>query len=188
MGSRIRTVTYIYLLILFLGTVIPFGSKISYTLSNNYVLQIRWDYLVHVILYLPMPVLLGLTFSKRPSTGTLMDSPGTLPDSPGTSSGPSGTSSGPSGTLPDSPSLSEQGAHSAGTSSGAAIYWLLVVGGSLILTFFYEALQLVIPYRYFNINDMVSNMVGVFIGLVVLLVFPSTLRRIQVRVLGRSGR
>ena len=167
MGSRIRTVTYIYLLILFLGTVIPFGSKISYTLSNNYVLQIRWDYLVHVILYLPMPVLLGLTFSKRPSTGTLMDSPGTLPDSP---------------------SLSEQGAHSAGTSSGAAIYWLLGVGGSLILTFFYEALQLVIPYRYFNINDMVSNMVGVFIGLVVLLVFPSTLRRIQVRVLGRSGR
>jgi len=173
MGSRIRTVTYVYLLILLLGTVFPFGSKISYTLSNNYVLQIRWDYLIHVILYMPMPVLLGLTFSRRPGgnspgplSGTHSDtSQSTLPDAPGSSSSRS------TFLCPTSPSL----------------YWLLVIGGSLLLTFFYEALQLVIPYRYFNINDMLSNVVGVFVGLIALVLFPATLLRIQTRIFRGPG-
>ena len=58
---NIKNITYIYLLILLLGTVLPLNSVSSSTLNYNYTLHIRWDYLLHALVYIPLPVLLGLS-------------------------------------------------------------------------------------------------------------------------------
>ena len=62
---QIRTITYLYLLFLFLGAVLPL-TLVSSTLSNNYTFEIRWDYLLHALVYMPLPVVLGLFLKKDP--------------------------------------------------------------------------------------------------------------------------
>lgn len=107
----IRWLTAVYIIILFVGAVIPLGPA-AQPLNHNYILQIRWDYLVHVIIYLPMPLLMGFSLKKK------------------------------------------------------KLLWLRVIIILLFITTLFEVVQLVVPYRAFNINDMLANTLGILIGLI----------------------
>ncbi len=50
-----------YLLILLLLTVIPLNGEDS-ALNDNYLFSIRWDYIGHALVYLPLPVLISLVW------------------------------------------------------------------------------------------------------------------------------
>ncbi len=106
---NIKHITYIYLLILLLGAVLPLNSGSS-SLNDHYTLHIRWDYLLHALVYIPLPVLMGLSLKKGS--------------------------------------------------------WILIILFGLLFAVMFESLQLVIPYRAFNINDLIANGVGVIIGLI----------------------
>lgn len=49
------------------------------------------------------------------------------------------------------------------------VLWWLIIG--LIFASLCEAIQYPLPYRAWNINDMLANIFGIFIGFAVLLVF-----------------
>ena len=46
-----------------MGAVLPINGTDS-TLNNNYLLSIRWDYLIHALVYLPMFGLLRISNNK----------------------------------------------------------------------------------------------------------------------------
>ena len=54
----IKFITLSYLLVLLLGALLPLNSGVS--LNENYTMHIRWDYLLHALAYLPLPVLMWL--------------------------------------------------------------------------------------------------------------------------------
>ena len=118
---NIKFITYIYLVILLLGSVLSFNSGSS-SLNDNYTMYIRWDYLLHVLVYIPLPVLLGLWQINR---------------------------------IP---------------------FWIRIILFSLLITVMFEALQLVIPYRAFNINDLMANGVGATIGFMLILIWKGVSR------------
>lgn len=49
------------------------------------------------------------------------------------------------------------------------LYWLLL---GLFFASATEGLQYLLPYRAYNINDMMANMLGVFIGFLLIVIFP----------------
>ncbi|MCK5137851.1 MAG: VanZ family protein [Bacteroidales bacterium] len=122
---KIKYLTCIYLFIILLGTVLPLNSGSS-PLNDHYTLHIRWDYLLHVLVYVPLPLLLGLSLMKR--------------------------------------------SREQKQKFKAIRFWAQIVLLSLFITTLFECLQMVIPYRAFNINDLVANGVGAMLGLVGLLV------------------
>ena len=124
---KIKYVTYGYLLILLIGTLIPLGPM-NTTLNDNYTLNIRWDYLIHVLVYMPFPYLIWL-YQKRGSLES------------------------------DQPTGSK------------VKFWLLVILVPLITASLFEAMQIVLPYRRFNINDMLAGGIGGMIGLILIPVF-----------------
>ncbi len=67
MGLSRKSLVYIYILLLFLASVIPIGNRSSEILMNNYTLEIRWDYLLHAIIYLPLPIIMfyGLKQTRK---------------------------------------------------------------------------------------------------------------------------
>jgi glycopeptide antibiotics resistance protein len=111
-----KSIVYIYILILFLGSVVPIGNRSSDILMDNYTLDIRWDYLLHAILYLPLPLILmyGLRHFK----------------------------------------------------SRVMIRIILI---SILIPVLFEFIQMGVPYRNFNINDLMANSIGVILGWIVLL-------------------
>lgn len=109
--KNIKTITWIYLFILVLGSVLPLNSGSS-SLNNTYIVEVRSDYLLHVLVLLPLPVLLSLSLRSRTRI------------------------------------------------------WLRVVLLGILMVVFCESVQMLIPYRAFNINDMVANGAGALIGLV----------------------
>ncbi len=56
--------------------------------------------------------------------------------------------------------------------------WMPVILLSLVVVVLFETVQMLIPYRAFNINDLFANGVGVVIGLVLFAFLGRTLRRI----------
>jgi VanZ family protein len=117
-----RFLAWSYMLFLFLGAVLPInGGRI---LSDNYTFHIRWDYLLHFLIYLPLPVLMLLAYRKY---------------------------------------------------SRVWIYVLLFIG-TLGITILFEYLQTWLPYRSFNINDMIANGLGVMIGFAVIFFLPRSWR------------
>ena len=111
---NIKFITYNYLLILLLGSVLPL-NPVSSSMNDNYTLHIRWDYLLHALVYMPLPVLLGMYLKKGS--------------------------------------------------------WIRIVLFTLPVTVLLEVLQLAIPYRTFNINDLMANIVGATIGFMLIPVF-----------------
>lgn len=101
----------VYLGTLFLVMVIPLGN-VSAQLNNFSVLQLRLDYLVHGLVFVPLVFLWRMRF-------------------PG---------------------------HS---------FWLILAGG-LALASGLEVIQYLLPYRAWNINDLVGNGAGVLLGVGVL--------------------
>ncbi len=112
----------LYLLLLLAGALIPLGNGLA-TLSNNYTLNVRADYLLHALFYIPLPVVLLL--SKWGRKGG----------------------------------------------------WVPVILISLLVIILFESVQLLVPYRAFNINDLIANGVGVLIGLGLYVVFKGRLLR-----------
>lgn len=100
----------LYLLLLLVGALIPLGRG-SELLGNNYTFDIRADYLLHALVYIPLPLLLRLSRSGRKGG------------------------------------------------------WLAVIMVSLVVVILFETVQMLVPYRAFNINDLFANGVGVLIGL-----------------------
>ena len=100
----------LYLLLLLVGALIPLG-KGSELLGNNYTFDIRADYLLHALVYIPLPLLLLLSRSGRKGG------------------------------------------------------WLTLILVSLVVVILFETVQMLVPYRAFNINDLFANGVGVLIGL-----------------------
>ena len=149
MKSLVNRIPVLYLCILLLGTVIPLG-KGNTVLSDNYTLHIRWDYLLHALVYLPMPGLMWMWLREK--------------DRLRRSGSNQGSRSG------NNPHVTT-GDH---LGSGPGKILALAVMVSLVFTVLFEGLQLLIPYRAFNINDMVANGVGVVIGLAVVLLFRKT--------------
>ena len=123
---KINYIFYTYLIFLLLGTLLPLNSGSS--LNDHYTLNIRWDYLSHAIVYIPLPVLLGLRLKKG--------SPVQI-----------------------QPQIIR------------TRFWFFVAFFSLLFAALLESLQLVIPYRAFNINDLIANGVGAIIGLMLILIF-----------------
>ena len=113
---NIKWITWIYLLILVLGSVLPLNSGTS--LNNTYIVEVRSDYLLHVFVLLPLAVLVGLTL---------------------------------------------HGVY--GISGLSGLWWRVVLFGLLVVVFC-EGIQLLVPYRAFNINDMFANGIGALIGLI----------------------
>ena len=109
-AKLMRWITAVYITVLFVAAVIPLSAGTK-PLYHNYTFHIRWDYILHMIVYLPMPLLMGFSQKKR------------------------------------------------------ELLWVRVIVISLLITVMFEAVQLVVPYRAFNINDMLANALGVLIGL-----------------------
>ena len=108
--KNIKIITWLYLLILVLGSVLPLNN--GTTLNNNYIVEIRSDYLIHALVLLPLPLLLGLSLRKSSSL------------------------------------------------------WVKVILSGILMVIFCEGVQLLIPYRTFNINDLFANGVGLILGLI----------------------
>lgn len=101
-------------------------------MNETYVVQVRSDYLLHALVYLPMPLLLGLFLERGPVR----------------------------------------------QDRRKFLFWLGIILPSLLFTVLFEGVQLILPYRSFNINDMMANGLGVVIGL---LIMPFLWRRTSAR-------
>ena len=115
--SKTNSLGFLYVGLLLLGSVVPIGNQASDILMDNYTLDIRWDYLLHALIYLPLPLI--LFYGRRSIAG-----------------------------------------------SGA----IRLIFLSVFIPVLFEILQMVIPYRSFNINDMMANCFGVVLGWVLVLV------------------
>jgi VanZ family protein len=118
MHNKERLLLFLYLMILFLGATLPINGTDS-ALNNNYLLNIRWDYLLHALIYIPLYPLLLL--SQRNKSKTKIN--------------------------------------------------LILLTLSIIIAISLEAIQYIIPWRAFNVNDMVGNVVGVGIGIITITIF-----------------
>ena len=186
MALNFRTFTYLYLLILLAGTVIPFGN--STVLSDNYTMHIRWDYLLHALIYIPVPVLFFLSLRQGPGKGGSQQAgkreignqqvgeQAGLRQARNLQAGNQEFSNEQSG-------RQQAGNRQAG--SGRIMVTVMVV--SLLITVLFEGLQLIIPYRSFNINDMTANGAGAMIGLLLVLVFRKSLEDLRIRVFRRRS-
>ena len=100
-----KAILITYLTFLLLATVLPLNST-GEALNENHVFTLRWDYLLHALVYAPLPVLLAWQLKKL---------------------------------------------------------WPAVLL-ALALAAGFELLQALLPYRGFNLYDMVANGAGVIIG------------------------
>ncbi len=98
-----------YLVVLLLLTVLPLNSSHG-SLNNTYVLEVRLDYLLHFLIYLPIVFLMSHSFR----------------------------------------------------------FWLAVLF-SFVFAAGMEVLQLVVPYRSFNVNDLFANFLACILSLVVVM-------------------
>lgn len=120
LNSKLLVILYLGLLLL--GSVVPIGNWSSDILMDNYTLDIRWDYLLHAIIYLPLPLILFNGLRRMNSSATI---------------------------------------------------WIVTI--SMLIPVLFEVLQMLIPYRSFNINDLIANFMGVILGYLVLLSFKKRL-------------
>ena len=67
LNLKIRFLAYGYLTLLLIGSLIPL-TPVSYTLNDNYTLNIRWDYLLHALVYLALPWMLCQTGRAGPGS------------------------------------------------------------------------------------------------------------------------
>ena len=112
-----KVVLFGYIALILFLVVLPLNDAASSFLIDNYVVKIRMDYLLHVFLFLPFPLLFKLSY-KLNTIG------------------------------------------------------ILVLG--LVFAGFSEGLQYLLPYRSFNINDLIANIAGIIFGLI--LIIPAVLR------------
>lgn len=95
--------------------VLPLNGTNS-VINNNYILSIRLDYLAHLIIFIPLPILMILSSKIKKN-----------------------------------------------------IFVILILVAAFAA--FTEGLQYLIPFRTFNINDLVANGAGVGLGFLIYLTF-----------------
>jgi glycopeptide antibiotics resistance protein len=117
-GSGVRCFL-LYLLFLILMTILPLNGSSSAHLNDILVVNIRLDYLIHSILFIPWIFLYLISF--RP-----------------------------------------------------AGIWekLLMIAAGLLMAFSTEGVQYFLSYRSYNINDLLSNFLGVILGAIALFFIP----------------
>ncbi|MGM0474810.1 MAG: VanZ family protein, partial [Bacteroidota bacterium] len=176
-----------YLLILLAGTVIPFGN--STVLSDNYTMHIRWDYLLHALIYIPVPVLFFLSLRQGPGKAGPQQAGRQEARKQEFSNEQFGRQqAGNRQSGRQQAGNRQSGRQQAGnrwTGNGRILVTVMVV--SLLITVLFEGLQLIIPYRSFNINDMTANGVGAMIGLLLVLVFRKSLEDLRITVFRRRS-
>ena len=119
----------LYLVSLFIGAVIPLG-KITQelTFSNVYTLHVRGDYLLHSLLYIPLPIILMMS------------------------------------------------------RTGRKVRWIGVFVFTITIVILFETVQILIPFRGFNINDLLANGVGVFLGFLIFILVRKRIYKITASV------
>ena len=106
---------WFYSVVVVLLCILPINGSES-SLNNTYILNIRFDYLVHIFLFIPW-MLLWKLYSKTSFH------------------------------------------HNIGKTFGVISIGLLFAFGS-------ELIQYFLPYRTFNINDLMANIAGIGIGII----------------------
>jgi glycopeptide antibiotics resistance protein len=119
MGTKSGSWFLLYLLFLVLMTVLPLNGSSSAHLNDIYVVNIRLDFLIHSILFIPWIFLYTVSF--RPA------------------------------------GVSEK---------------LLMIAAGLLMAFATEGVQYFLTYRSYNINDLLSNFLGVLLGCIALFFIP----------------
>ena len=109
-----------YIVVVFLLVVLPVNSGDS-SLNDNETLGIRWDYLIHAVVYLPLPVLLVTQVKKL---------------------------------------------------------WPTVLI-ALLIDFSFEFVQLPLPFRSFNVNDLLANSIGIVLGIILMLIFREKIMKLN---------
>ncbi len=112
----------LYLLFLILMAVLPLNGSTSAHLNDIYVVNLRLDYLLHSVLFIPWVFM--YTWSFRPA------------------------------------GVTEQ---------------LLMISAGLLMAFSTEGVQYFLTYRSYNINDLLSNFLGVLLGAIALFFIPSSI-------------
>ena len=102
-----------YMAVILLLHVIPLGSDVI-ELDKVRIIEIRLDYFLHALIFMPWAVILWLGFDI-----------------------------------------------SFRNHAGKALLWLL---GGMVFAAGVEYLQNILPYRSFNINDVLGNVIGVVMG------------------------
>lgn len=155
--NQIKILTYIYLTALLLATLLPLNAQDS-ALNNNYTLLVRWDYLLHALVYLPLPALTFATLFIRDNS-TKIRANSSLQK------------------FANSPARNHASSRKFHANSGArnSLTVLLI---SLTIGIGLELLQMLVPYRSFNINDLIANVVGVLLGLALVLVVRKRIMKI----------
>ena len=120
--------TTIYITTLILISVLPINGT-NAALNNNYILSIRWDYILHALIYIPLLPLLMLKANNKQRT----------------------------------------------TNKESEIFKACLT--SILIAISLEAIQYITPWRTFNVNDLMSNVLGVFIGLIVIVIFSKKLNK-----------
>ncbi len=171
-----KRLAYLYLLVLFTGSVVPlFGG--STILSDNYTLHIRWDYLVHMLIYLPLPAMLAVIFRQKANTGQRPQYANTGPQLQDVITGQRPHDANTDPQLQDALTGPQpQKAATIRLWNMTFRLWIPVVLLALVITVLFEMVQKLVPYRTFNINDMLANGVGVLIGLVLVALIRKILR------------
>jgi len=100
-----------YLLMLLILSVAPTNSNERINFSSTQVLSIRFDYLLHALLFFPWMVLMHLRWKEK-----------------------------------------------------GAWFYMKALGVGLLLAVLSEGVQFLLPYRSFNVFDLLSNFVGVIVG------------------------
>ncbi len=136
--TKVKKLLYTYITILILLATFPINGLNS-MLNNNYLLNIRWDYLVHALVYIPLVPLLIIAQIK---IGRKVKS------------------------------------HGRATLSFQTLNIIIL---SLLFAFSLEGIQYFLPYRAFNINDLVANGVGVALGCLIIIVFSAGIRHLQLK-------
>lgn len=119
----IQKSVWIYMLIITIISIVPVNNA-KFPLNDNYVLEVRLDYLAHFIIFIPLMYLIRLSsevnFKK------------------------------------DFKQI------------------LLWVFAALLFSWVTEGIQFFIPYRAFNVNDLLANTIGVLLGsLTFILPYPT---------------
>jgi glycopeptide antibiotics resistance protein len=107
---RLRTFCLIYTVGLLIVSVLPINGEGS-SLNNNYIFNLRWDYVLHGVVLIPLGIMLDSLVQKTKLQSKTLG---------------------------------------------------LLIGLSLAIIV--ELIQLYIPFRTFNINDLFANVLGVSLG------------------------
>ena len=116
----LRILFFLYCIAIILLTILPINGESS-LLNDTYIVKIRFDYLLHTMIFLPFLPLVMYSFSTTPQLKRTIKK----------------------------------------------ILSLITIG--IFFAIITEVIQLYLPYRTFNINDLISNTLGIILGFPIIL-------------------